>query len=210
MGGDVERWDQGPQLVVESGGALADDVLQRDGVDGDRRFGHRPRLGAAPHHDQFRLQERLERDIDHPVGSFHGALIDLKILGRRDDPVGSGSEPAKGGDARVSGPLLSIPDGDRGALYRRGRRVENPDLKALFFLLAGVLSDCRKRHQRRKQSDQSDQIAGTIGFHLHFSSLYIGFRWTGPMRPWNENAAGDKKPPDGLKKTEWQGWRRNW
>ena len=60
MGGDVEGGHQRAQLVVEGGGALADDILQRDGVDGDGRFGHRPRLGAAAHDHQFRLQERLE------------------------------------------------------------------------------------------------------------------------------------------------------
>ena len=91
MGGHVERWDQRPQLVVEGGGSLSHHILKRDGVYGDRGFGHRPRLGAAPDDHQFRLQEQLKSDGDPAMGWLHSAFMSLKILCRHHHPVGTGA-----------------------------------------------------------------------------------------------------------------------
>ena len=84
--GDVERGDQRPQLVVERGGALADDVLQRDGVNRYRRGGHRPRLGAVPHDDDPFLDLHRHLHIEGGRGTrsdLHTRAYDLPEPGQR-------------------------------------------------------------------------------------------------------------------------------
>ena len=68
MRGDVERGDQGPQLVVERGGALADNILERDGVDRHRRLGHRSRLRATADDDHLLLELHRHLDIERDRG----------------------------------------------------------------------------------------------------------------------------------------------
>ena len=58
LGVDVVGGDQRPQLIADVGAALADDVLNRNGVDRHRRFDGRPRLCAAA-------------DDDHPLRELH-------------------------------------------------------------------------------------------------------------------------------------------
>ena len=98
MRGDVEGGDQRPQLVVERGGALADDVLQRNGVNGHRRGGHRPRPGAAAHDDDPLVDLHRHLHIEGGCGTcsdLHTRAHDLPEPGQREgDVVGAGLQTA--------------------------------------------------------------------------------------------------------------------
>ena len=62
--GDVERGNQVPQLVVERGGSLAHDVAKWNGVDGNRRCGHRARLRAAADDDHLLFELHRQGGVD--------------------------------------------------------------------------------------------------------------------------------------------------
>ena len=121
MRGDVERRDQGAQLVVQRGGALADDVLERYGVDGNRRFGDRPGLGAAADddHQLFELHRKLAVDGRcRPAGDGHAAPHHRSEAGQRERHiVGAGRQLR---DRERTGAV-----GDRGAgpTLRRAARL---------------------------------------------------------------------------------------
>ena len=105
--GDVERGDQRPQLVVERGRALSDDVLQRNGVNRNRRGGHRPRLGAAAHDDDPLLDLHGHLHIEGGRGTrpdLHTRAHDLPESGQRErHVVGAGLERGERERAGVVG-----------------------------------------------------------------------------------------------------------
>ena len=90
VGGDVERGDQGPQPVVERGGALAGDVPERNRVDGNRRRGHRPRLRAAAHDDHLLFELHREGGVQGhrgPGSDRHAAARFRAEAGQRERDV---------------------------------------------------------------------------------------------------------------------------
>ena len=115
--GDVERGDQRPQLVVERGGALPDDVLQRDGVNRYRRGGHRPRLGAGPDHHHLRGEPT---DRHFHVQDGRGARARLHHL-RGHGEAGEGEQHVIRPRGKSAERELADPVGD-GSL-RGARRV---------------------------------------------------------------------------------------
>ena len=86
MRGDVERGHQVAQQIVQRTGALAYDVLYRDGVDRDGGLGHRPRPRTAADHDQLvvelrdRLVFRARLFLGDAVGGGHA--FSAGFLGR--------------------------------------------------------------------------------------------------------------------------------
>ena len=84
---NVERGHEGPQLVVERGAALADDILERDGVDRHRRLGHRPGLCAAAD-DNHVLLDSLHRH--HDIEGNCGPGTDLHTVAHERAKAGQG------------------------------------------------------------------------------------------------------------------------
>ena len=90
LGVDVVGRDQGPQLIADVGAALADDVLERDGVDRHRRLDDRSRLGAAADDDHPLLDQHRHLHVEgnrRPGGHFHGVACDRREPGHRERHV---------------------------------------------------------------------------------------------------------------------------
>ena len=51
LNADVERGDDGPQLLAQVRTTLAGEILASDDVERHGRVGHRPRLGTGPDND---------------------------------------------------------------------------------------------------------------------------------------------------------------
>ncbi len=104
VGGHVERRDQGPELVVEGSCALTDHVLERDGIDRDRRLGDRPWLRAAPDHHHPLLERQRQLDVERDRGP-----------GPHRDTVADGRPEAREREGQVVGPGRQIRERERAA-----------------------------------------------------------------------------------------------
>ncbi len=170
VGGDVERGDQGPQLVVEGGGPLAHDVLERDGVDRHLRLGDRPGPGAAAE-DDHPLGE-LDRHLDveggrRPRPHRHAAADDGLEAGQGErDLVGARLEPREGepagrvgggGQDRAAGGAARL-DGDAGQDESGGVGDGAGD--------GAVLGEGRRRGERRDgERQRNDGKRESLSLH---------------------------------------------
>ena len=120
LGVDVEGRRQRAHQVGDVGGPLIGEIRAADHVDGNHRLGAGPRLATSPDHDQFGLQEDLQREGDPTLRFLHQIFQHLKV--RSDDHyrVRRIAEIAELRGAGLVSGLLLISDQYRGAYYRRG------------------------------------------------------------------------------------------
>ncbi len=95
LGVDVERGGQRAHQVGHVGGSLIDEIRAADHVDGNHRFGARPRFGTSPDHDQFGLHEDRQREGNSTLGFLHQVFQHLEVGSDDHDRVRRCAEIAK-------------------------------------------------------------------------------------------------------------------